>query len=171
MTSRRRGPKTWAAARAMYQAGWTARAVAEKFDLGVTNVYRRSAKEGWRKDDLPDEPGDWAADLDLDLGPGLDLDQVLGEAADTDVRAVARAAMTKAIKLLQVGQFGRAAEAVKVADMIGRLAERLPDPAQTAGADDPAAIEALRARILALGRRQAETGAGPGRRKAGGPRG
>jgi len=130
----------------MYQAGWTARAVAEKFDLGIDNVYRRSARQGWRKVDLPDEPGDWSVDME----PGDD--EVV------DVRMVARAAIGQAVRLVRLGQFARAAEAAKAADMIGRLAERIPDPAVVDAARDAAVMTELRRKILALAQASGEAG-------------
>lgn len=141
-TSKRKGPKTWAAARAMYQAGWTAGAVAERFDVGIANIYRRSAKEGWRKDDGPDEPGEWSPDMQP------------GDEEAVDVRVVARAAIGQAVKLVRLGQFARAAEAAKAAEMIGRLAERLPDPAVVDAAHDAAVMEELRRKIMALSLRE-----------------
>ncbi len=133
-TNKRRGPKTWAAAREMYQAGWTARTIAERLDLGIANIYRRSTREGWRKDDMPDEPGDWSADMEP------------GDEEAVDIRVVARAAIGQAVKLVRLGQFGRAAEAAKAAEMIGKLADRIPDPAVTNGV----VLEDLRRKIEAL---------------------
>lgn len=155
MTSKRRGPKTWAAARALYQAGWTARAVADRFDLGIGNLYRRSAKEGWRKDDMPDEPGDWS----IDMAPG--------DEEAVDVRVVARAAIGQAVKLVRLGQFGRAAEAAKAAEMIGRLVERMPDPTVVDAANDAAVMDDLRRKIMALGQRFAEADVEAPRESAG----
>jgi hypothetical protein len=141
LTSRRKGPKTWAAARAMYEAGWTAKVVAERLDLGVGNIYRRSAAEGWRKSDLPDDPPAFPTEMALD-----DNEPGAGEAVDA--RGVARAAMSQAARLVRLGQFTRAAEAARAADMIGRLADRIPDP----GPADAIVMEDLRDRIAALGR-------------------
>ena len=119
----------------MYQAGATARVVAETFDLGVANVYRRMAKEGWRKCDLPDEPPMPPAEIDP------------GEHAVVDVRGVARAAIIQALKLVRLGQFARASEAARAAEMIGRLASLLPEAAVA----EAAVLDDLRRKILALG--------------------
>lgn len=128
----------------MYEAGWTAKVVAERFDLGRANVYRRSTREGWRKCDLPDDPPTLPTEIGLDdfgLSAGLDTGEAL------DVKGVARAAMVQAARLVRLGQFTRAAEAARAADMIGRLADRIPDP----GPADAIVLEELRDRIAALG--------------------
>jgi len=151
LTSKRKGPRTWAAIRALYQAGWTARALAERFDVGVANIYRRSAAEGWRKDDLPDEPGDWSIEMEP------------GDEEAVDVRVVARAAIGQAVKLVRLGQFGRAAEAAKAAEMIGRLAQRMPDPAVVDADRDAAVMDDLRRKILALAEASARTEDATGR--------
>ena len=141
---KRKGPKTWEGVRALYQAGWTASAVAERFGVGVANIYRRSAAEGWRKDDVPDEPEDWLHEIE----PGDD--EVV------DVRVIARAAIGHAVKLVRMGQFGRAAAAAKAAEMIGRLVERLPDPAVLDVDRDAGEMDDLRRKILALAQASAE---------------
>lgn len=123
----------------MYEAGWTAKAVAERLDLGVGNIYRRSAAEGWRKSDLPDDPPALPTDMAAD-------DRKPGAGEAVDAHGVARAAMGQAARLVRLGQFARATEAARAADMIGRLADRIPDP----GPADAIVMEDLRDRIAAL---------------------
>ncbi len=129
----------------MYQAGATAPAVAEAHDLGVSNVYRRARQEGWRKRDLPDEPPTPPAEADPE------------EDAVVDVRGVARAAIGQALKLVRLGQFARASEAARAAEMIGRLVALLPEPAMADATDEAAVLDALRRKILALGQTQEQT--------------
>lgn len=135
----------------MYQAGATARVVAETFDLGVSNVYRRAAREGWRKCDLPDAP------------PTPPTEAEPGEDAVVDVRDAARAAIGQALKLVRLGQFARASEAARAAGMIGRLATLLPDPAVAEATNEAAVLDELRRKILALGQAPGQTlGQSPG---------
>ena len=146
-----RGEKTWLAALTMYQQGASARLVAETFDVSEANIRRRAANGGWRKRDLPDTPApvpEWST---VAIAGGSVDPTVDGDGGAADVRAAARAGFDQAVSLLAKGQFTRAAEAAKAAEMIGRLAERLPDPAIVDAANDAAVMDDLRRRILAMG--------------------
>jgi hypothetical protein len=135
-----RGPNTWAAAREMFQAGAAASVVAETFDVGISNLHRRAREEGWRKRDLPDLP-------DRPSVPGEE--SAAAGALPVDVRGAAVAAMSQAARLMTQGQFARATEAMKAAEMFGKLAERLP-VSPVAEADDATVLDDLRRKIIAL---------------------
>ena len=44
-----RGPETWARVRAAYIAGESAPSVAQRFDVGLSNLRRRAMTEGWTR--------------------------------------------------------------------------------------------------------------------------
>jgi hypothetical protein len=46
---RARGPETWAHIRETYLSGASARTLAARFDVTEAAIWRRAAKEGWKK--------------------------------------------------------------------------------------------------------------------------
>jgi phage terminase large subunit-like protein len=73
-----KGEKTWAAAKAAYQAGGTARAVARHYGLTEAALKKRASRDKWRKRDLPDVPPPWpdlegAPPAPGELRPALEL--------------------------------------------------------------------------------------------------
>lgn len=54
-----RSDETWAMVRRAWESGETAQSCARRFDVGMDNLWRRRAKEGWERrtpDDRPPEP-------------------------------------------------------------------------------------------------------------------
>jgi hypothetical protein len=54
-----RSDETWEQVRRAWESGETASSVARRFDVGIDNLWRRRAKEGWERrmpDDRPPEP-------------------------------------------------------------------------------------------------------------------
>lgn len=49
-----RSEDTWQAVRRAWEAGETAASVARRFDVGLDNLWRRRASEGWRRREAPD---------------------------------------------------------------------------------------------------------------------
>lgn len=62
-TRKFRSWETWAAARRAWEAGETAASVARRFDVGLANLWRRRAAEGWSRrevdDPAPEPPEGW----------------------------------------------------------------------------------------------------------------
>lgn len=145
--SKCRGPKTWAVARERYLAGETARAICRDLDLGVANLYRRAAAEGWRKRDLPDLPPPPRPEVQTDDA----------EPVPVDVRAAIRASVDRAFGLVAKDQFVDAARAIKTAELFARIAEQLTDPTQRDPVADAAAKAELYRRITALCEAEAAT--------------
>lgn len=122
-----------------YLGGMSARECAAVFDVGEGALRRRARLGGWRRRDLPDVPPTLEGSITSDEAGVIPVDG----------RTAARAAMDHAVILIRKGQFTRAAEAMKAAELMGRVAERLPDPAVETETD-AAAIEALHRKIAAL---------------------
>ncbi len=59
-----RSPQTWAAVRRGWERGETAASLARRYDVGLANLWRRRASEGWRRlrpeDPAPEPIEGWA---------------------------------------------------------------------------------------------------------------
>lgn len=49
-----RSEDTWQAVRRAWEAGETGASLARRFDVGLANLWRRRASEGWRRREIPD---------------------------------------------------------------------------------------------------------------------
>lgn len=95
-------------------------------------------------------------------GPPLD-DMIV----DMEPRAAARRALDHAMRMLLLGEMGKAVEAARIADLMTRTAERLAlAEAPEAEPDDAAELEAVRRKVAAMieaARAEGARGAEPGR--------
>ena len=59
-----RGPETWSEIRRAWERGETAASLALRYDVGLANLWRRRAAEGWRRlrgeDPAPEPLEGWA---------------------------------------------------------------------------------------------------------------
>lgn len=131
-----RSARVWALIRARYLAGETAPRLAEIFDVTEANLRKKAWKEGWCKRDLPD--------------PSPSIDPVPTGPIPEDARSAARAAVDEAVRLMGCGQYERATQAARLAEMLGRASERLADAEPGDGVDDEATLDELRRKVLGL---------------------
>ena len=138
-----RSARAWTLIRERYLAGESAPRLAEVFDVTEAAIRARSTRQGWSKRSLaeatPVEPADAAL---ADLAAAALVGQM-------EPRAAARLALGEAVRLLRTGKLGLAAEAARVADLVGRAADRLGEAAEEPG-DDEAAFEAVRRKVLGI---------------------
>ena len=156
---RRRNNAEWDEIRRLYQAGATAKALAEDYGGTERTLYSRARRDGWLRKDDPPPPGTGLTPLEADAavrGLGAD-DAVPGPdaacralTADASLGEAARAAATTAIAMLRDGH---TASAYAHARLAGTL-ERLARGSAMEGGEDPtepgrrAALDFLRREAL-----------------------
>ena len=143
--------KVWALIRARYLEGQSARALAEAFGATVAAIRARIWREGWSKRALaeaqaqaivvamtPAVTGSDEAVPDLEPSPPM------------EPRAAVRAAVETAVRWMRAGQMGQAAEAARLADVLGRAVGRLEagDGPVKDEAVDAAVFDAVRRKVL-----------------------
>jgi hypothetical protein len=117
-----RGPEVWAKVREAYVAGEPGPQVAQRFDVGLSNLRKKALREGWTRTAAA-RAGD---PLILATQPDR-----LGEAADPAPAhpTVARdAAIARAAALLAEGRAAEATAQLKAAETLGRLAAKAGPP-------------------------------------------
>lgn len=147
----------WALIRERYLEGQSARALAEAFAATEWAIRARANREGWTKRALAKAR---APDILEALGrpTGLAADALLARHDEPmEPREAVRAAVETAVRWMREGKMGQAAEAARLADVLGRAVGRLEagDGPTEDEAVDAVAFEAVRRKVLRMGDGQA----------------
>jgi len=154
---RKAGKAVWTLIRQRYLAGESAPALADIFNVTQYAIRRRISREGWSKQAAAEAAAE-AVIAAAEPAPLALVGVVLAtEDAATGPRAAARAALDQAVRMMRGGRMKSAAEAARVADLVGRAALRLEEETVEA-VDSEARFEAVRRKVLGW---VAEAGAAP----------
>lgn len=138
-----RGPEVWKRARVAYEEGQTGPEVARRHDVGLANLRKKAAREGWSRKHQ-------AAAADRAL---LDLPVPAEATAACDVptrpAAALAAAVARASSALADGRAAEAAGLLRAAGSLARLTGDSPDAADGPDYDGPLTPEQDAAREAA----------------------
>lgn len=152
--------KVWALIREGYLEGRSARALAEMFGATVAAIRARIQREGWSKRALAEARAEAiVAAMTPTVKSGDQTVADLEPRPPIEPREAVRAAVETAVRWMRAGQLGQAAEAARLADVLGRAVGRLEagdGPVEGGGpsedqAVDAAAFEAVRRKVLGVG--------------------
>ncbi len=129
-------PETWAAAKADYMAGMSARMVEAKRGVRENTLFRRAQREGWSRTQV------WAARAEALATDAPVKRRETFVAAGVEPEAIrsvaiADAALREALKALERGDAREAAALIKAGDAVGEFAEFVHDlKARRSGEDN-----------------------------------
>ncbi len=118
-----RGPEVWRRARAAYEEGQTGPEVARRYDVGLANLRKKAAREGWSRSHQAA-----AADRAL-LHPSAPPQAAPAPEAPTRPAAAVAAAVARASSALAGGRAAEAAGLLRAAGSLARLTGDSPDGA------------------------------------------
>lgn len=121
-----RGPEVWRRVRAAYEQGQTGPEVARRYDVGLSNLRKKAAREGWSRSHQAA-----AADRAL-LDPSATPEAAPASDAPTRPAAAVAAAVARASSALAGGRAAEAAGLLRAAGSLARLTGDSPDQADPA---------------------------------------